>query len=245
MLMKQTTQIELVTFDLDNTLWDVSQTIVRAEQSLRQWMQENTADALTVYTSDAIGNIRERVLEQHSDKRHDLSFLRTQVLYECMLASGLASKDAVNAASRAFDVFFVGRNEVVFYDGALEVLADLSQRYRLFALTNGNANIDRVGIGKYFEGAVSSADVGASKPDPKMFRTVLTRAGVPAHQAVHIGDHLSDDILGANNAGMLSLWYNHNGEFANDSASVPSGEVHRLSDLPRMIANLMANLDQD
>jgi putative hydrolase of the HAD superfamily len=78
-----------------------------------------------------------------------------------------------------------------------------------------------------------------------MFRTVLTRAGVPAHQAVHIGDHLSDDILGANNAGMLSLWYNHNGEFANDSASVPSGEVHRLSDLPRMIANLMANLDQD
>lgn len=245
MLMKQTTQIELVTFDLDNTLWDVSQTIVRAEQSLRQWMQENTADALTVYTSDAIGDIRERVLEQHPDKRHDLSFLRTQVLYECMLASGLASKDAVNAASRAFDVFFVGRNEVVFYDGALEVLADLSQRYRLFALTNGNANIDRVGIGKYFEGAVSSADVGASKPDPKMFRTVLTRAGVPAHQAVHIGDHLSDDILGANNAGMLSLWYNHNGEFANDSASVPSGEVHRLSDLPEMIANVMANLDQD
>jgi FMN phosphatase YigB (HAD superfamily) len=56
---------------------------------------------------------------------------------------------------------------------------------------------------------------------------------------------LSDDILGANNAGMLSLWYNHNGEFANDSASVPSGEVHRLSDLPGMIANLMANLDQD
>jgi putative hydrolase of the HAD superfamily len=98
--MKQTTQIELVTFDLDNTLWDVSQTIVRAEQSLRQWMQENTADALTVYTSDAIGDIRERVLEQHSDKRHDLSFLRTQVLYECMLASGLASKDAVNAASQ-------------------------------------------------------------------------------------------------------------------------------------------------
>ena len=244
MLMKQTTQIELVTFDLDNTLWDVSQTIVRAEQSLRQWMQENTADALTVYTSDAIGDIRERVLEQHSDKRHDLSFLRTQVLYECMLASGLASKDAVNAASRAFDVFFVGRNEVVFYDGALEVLADLSQRYRLFALTNGNANIDRVGIGNYFEGAVSSADVGASKPDPKMFHTVLSRAGVGANQAVHIGDHLSDDILGANNAGMLSLWYNHNGEFTNDSDSVPSGEVHRLSQLPAIIADLMTSLNQ-
>ena len=150
MLMKQITQIELVTFDLDNTLWDVSQTIVRAEQMLRRWMQENTAEALAVYASDAIGDIRERVLEQHPDKRHDLSFLRTQILYECMVRSGLAQNDAASAASRAFDVFFVGRNEVVFYDGAIEVLANLSQRYRLFALTNGNANIDRVGIGKYF-----------------------------------------------------------------------------------------------
>ena len=78
-----------------------------------------------------------------------------------------------------------------------------------------------------------------------MFRTVLDRAGVAANQAVHIGDHLSDDILGANNAGMLSLWYNHNGEFANDSASMPSGEVHRLSELPETIANLMVKLDQD
>jgi putative hydrolase of the HAD superfamily len=244
MLMKQATQIELVTFDLDNTLWDVSQTIVRAEQSLRQWMQANTADALTVYTSNGIGDIRQRVLDQYPDKHHDLSFLRTQILYECMLASGLAKQDAASAASRAFDVFFVGRNEVVFYDGALDVLANLSQRYRLFALTNGNANIDRVGIGKYFEGAVSSADVGASKPDPKMFSAVLSRAGVAAHQAVHIGDHLSDDILGANNAGMLSLWYNHNGAFTNDSESVPSAEVHRLSQLPATIASLMASLHQ-
>ena len=107
--------------------------------------------------------------------------------------------------------------------------------YRLFALTNGNANIDRVGIGRYFEGAVSSADVGASKPDLKMFHAVLNRAGVAANRAVHIGDHLSDDILGANNAGMLSIWYNHNGAFTNDSASAPSGEVHKLSELPESI----------
>ena len=77
-----------------------------------------------------------------------------------------------------------------------------------------------------------------------MFNTVLSRAGVGANQAVHIGDHLSDDILGANNAGMLSLWYNHNGEFANDSDSVPSGEVHRLSQLPATIADLMTSLNQ-
>ena len=244
MLVNQKKRIELITFDLDNTLWDVTQTIIRAEQSLRQWMQENTSDALAIYASDAVDGIRQGVLNQFPEKRHDLSFLRTQVLYQCMLESGLEEVDALSAASRAFDVFFLGRNQVVFYDGALEVLQNLSQRYRLFALTNGNANIDRVGIGGYFEGAVSSADVGASKPDLKMFHAVLNRAGVAANRAVHIGDHLSDDILGANNAGMLSIWYNHNGAFTNDSASAPSGVVHKLSELPESIESLIPNFIQ-
>ena len=72
-----------------------------------------------------------------------------------------------------------------------------------------------------------------------MFNAVLTRTGLP-NQAVHIGDHLSDDILGANNAGMLSIWYNHNGAFTNDPFC-SSGEVHRLSDLPESIESLNPN----
>ena len=150
MLIKQTAQIELVTFDLDNTLWDVTQTIVRAEQSLRRWMQENTADALTVYTSDAIGDIRASVLEQHPDKRHDLSFLRTEVLRHCMIEANMAPTHAKENAIRAFEIFFAARNDVVFYPNAIETLEILSQRYALFALTNGNADIDRVGIGRFF-----------------------------------------------------------------------------------------------
>ena len=133
------------------------------------------------------------------------------------VGTGLEEVDA-SAPHHGHSTFFLGRNQVVLYDGALEVLQNLSQRYRLFALTNGNANIDRVGIGGYFEGAVSSADVGASKPDLEMFHAVPTAPELP-NRAVHIGDHPSDDILGANNAGMLSIWYNHNGAFTNDSAS--------------------------
>ena len=230
--------IKLVTFDLDNTLWDVMKTIVRAEKMLRAWLSQNTPDALEIYLSDAASRIREEVVEQYPKRRFDLSFLRTQVLFHCMRESGLSGARAEKAAQQAFDVFFVGRNDVVFFDNARSVLAELSASYSLFALTNGNANIDRVGIGEFFTGAVSSADVGASKPDLLMFTTVLELAGVSADQAVHIGDHLSDDILGANRAGMRSIWFNHNGEFSNNGESQPTDEVNELSQLPSAIAAL-------
>lgn len=236
--MHKVDSIQVITFDLDNTLWDVGQTIRRAETSLRQWMQDNTPSALEIYASDAVEGIRADVVARNPNQRHDLSFLRTQVLRSCMLKSGLDENQAQELAEAAFDVFFVGRNDVVFFDNALKVLNDLSQEYRLFALTNGNADIHRVGIGQFFEGAISSADVGASKPDPAMFSAVLTRAKVTAAAAVHIGDHLSDDILGANRAGMHSIWFNRDGAYDNDGESKPSAEVQSLSALPASIAGL-------
>lgn len=236
--MRKVNSIQVITFDLDNTLWDVGQTIRRAEKSLRQWMQDNTPGALEVYASDAVEGIRADVVARSPSQRHDLSFLRTEVLRSCMLESGLGESQAKASAEAAFDVFFAGRNKVVFFDNALKVLNDLSQGYRLFALTNGNADIHRVGIGQFFEGAVSSADVGASKPDPAMFSAVLTQAKVTAAEAVHIGDHLSDDILGANRAGMHSIWFNRDGAYDNDGETQPSAEVQSLSALPISIAGL-------
>lgn len=236
--MPRAESIQVVTFDLDNTLWDVGHTIRRAEKSLREWMHNNTPGALEVYASEAVEGIRSDVVARNPGLRHDLSFLRTEVLRSCMLESGFSTGRAQEFAEAAFDVFFVSRNDVCFFDDALTVLSDLSQEYRLFALTNGNADIHRVGIGQFFEGAISSADVGASKPDPAMFNAALSQAGVSAPGAVHIGDHLYDDILGANRAGMHSIWFNRDGAYDNDGESKPSAEVQSLSALPDSIARL-------
>ena len=227
-----------MTFDLDNTLWDVMQTITSAEKLLRDWMAEQTPAALAVYASEQIAGIREQVLNTHAEKRHDLSFLRIEVLRQCMIAANMSPADAEENANQAFAVFFAGRNDVVFYPNALETLEILSEHYTLFALTNGNADIERVGIGRFFSGAVSSADVGASKPDQQMFTAVLTKADVQAGRAVHIGDHLSDDVFGANRAGMRTIWFNHERKATNDTDHEPTAEAHALSDLPDLIASL-------
>ena len=235
---KQSPSIDLVTFDLDNTLWDVTQTIMGAERLLRDWMAEHTPAALEIYASERVSVIREHILATHAKKRHDLSFLRTEVLRHCMIEANMAPTHAKENAIRAFEIFFAARNDVVFYPNAIETLEILSQRYALFALTNGNADIDRVGIGRFFSGAVSSADVGASKPDQQMFTTVLTKAGVVPKRAVHIGDHLSDDILGANRAGMHSIWFNYEGQAANNTPHQPTAEARELAQIPDIVTRL-------
>ena len=214
------------------------QTITSAEKLLRDWMAEQTPTALAVYASEQIAGIREQVLVTHAEKRHDLSFLRIEVLRQCMIAANMSPADAEENANQAFAVFFAGRNDVVFYPNALETLEILSQHYTLFALTNGNADIERVGIGRFFSGAVSSADVGASKPDQQMFTAVLTKADVQADRAVHIGDHLSDDVFGANRAGMRTIWFNHERQATNNTDHEPTAEAHALADLPDLIASL-------
>ena len=142
-LQKPNPSIDLVTFDLDNTLWDVMQTITAAEKLLRGWMAEHTPAALAIYASERVGDIREQVLKAHDDKRHDLSFLRIAVLRQCMLAADMSPADADENAKQAFAVFFAGRNDVAFYPNAVATL-ETAQRYsREFASRRRAATVCR------------------------------------------------------------------------------------------------------
>ena len=137
-----------ISFDLDNTLWDVDQIIIRAEQSMRDWMREHTPDAYVAYTPEVIQPIRERVMRKHAHAATDLSFLRTELLYELMRQTGYGHAEARAQAKRAFEVFFEGRNTIEFFPGALDAIRTLAEDYRLLALTNGNADIHRAGLGE-------------------------------------------------------------------------------------------------
>ena len=227
-----------LSFDLDNTLWDVDSIIIAAERLLKDWMRNNVPEALEHYKADNLANIRSQLVTQHPSMVHDLSFMRLQVLTEVMLQTGLDKKNAQSCAQTAFDIFFEARNNVVFYEGALEVLTLLSEQYTLFALTNGNADIHRAGVGHLFQGALSSADVGAKKPDPKIFQALVDQHQLDHHTVIHIGDNLVDDIEGANNAGFKSLWVNLAGHNRQNDQAQPHAEVNHLKQLPDAIEKL-------
>jgi putative hydrolase of the HAD superfamily len=224
--------IKLVTFDLDNTLWDVDTVVRKAEQRMRDWLSERIPDFNERFPPTALAEIRNAVLATEPALRHDLSRLREAVLFEAIGRCGYAEREARAQASAAFQVFYEARHEVAYFPGALETLANLAGRFRLAALTNGNANFTRLALDRYFSFGLSAADVGAGKPAPDMFHAALRQVGAAPGECIHVGDHLVDDIQGASAVGMHTIWVNLREHPLPEGAPTPSHTVQTLAEVP-------------
>jgi putative hydrolase of the HAD superfamily len=137
---------------------------------------------------------------------HDLSAIRLEMIRLGLQQAGSPE----HLAQDAFEVFFGARMEVDLFDDALPALAWLSQRYPVVALTNGNADVHRVGIGQFFTGSVGARDVGAAKPDPRIFLAAAEALQLKPAQILHVGDDALLDVLGAQAVGMQTAWVNRN-----------------------------------
>ncbi len=196
-------RIRAITLDLDDTLWPVWPTIARAEARLHAWLAERApaTHALAIQHS-VVRSIRAQVLEEHVGLAHDLGALRLEALRRILARAG----DDQALADAAFQVFLAARQEVDLFDDALPALERLSGRYPLVALTNGNADIERVGLARFFHASVSAADAGVAKPDARIFRLGAEAAGVAPAQVLHVGDDPLLDAQGALDAGMQAVW---------------------------------------
>lgn len=235
--------IRLITLDLDNTLWPVEPVIRGAEQEMRRWLGEQVPGFNERYPFEALAPFREAIVQAQPALAHDLSQLRLRVIEQALLAFGCDRAAASATATRAFEIFIAGRHRVQYYPGVEALLARLAQRYPLAALSNGNADVARLSIAPSFEFSCSAADVGASKPSPDMFLAALARAGVPPEQAVHVGDNLVDDIQGAHDVGMNTIWLDwHDAHPPAENVRQPSVRIRDIAELERGIDQLEAGL---
>ena len=158
--------IRVITFDLDNTLWDVEPTLLAAEEEQRRWLVEHRPGSIEDYDHEGLWEFKKDVWRRHPDLLHHISQIRIQFLYELQRAAGYDEEASREGAQQAFDVFLQRRHEVVLYEEALGVLRSLARSYTLGALTNGNADIYKTDAGEYFDFAFLAEDVNASKPAP-------------------------------------------------------------------------------
>lgn len=108
-------------------------------------------------------------------------------------------------------------------DGALDLVVHLRERLRIAVVTNNTVaeqteKLQTFGFAPHVDALVTSAEVGAAKPDPRIFRAALDRLGCEAHEAVMIGDAWHADVLGATGAGIRALWLNRHGAAHPDPA---------------------------
>ena len=224
--------IRTITLDLDDTLWAIRPVIQRAEERLQAWLGEHYPRITERFTPEAIGELRARVVERHADRIHDLTFLRRTVLTAMATEAGYRQF----AVDEAFDVFDAVRNDVEMYPEARPALAALGGRYRLIAVTNGNANLEKIGIAGYFNGHVSAATAGAAKPARTIFDAAVEAGGATAAETLHVGDHPVHDVQGAKDAGLRTVWVNRDGAAWPDEVAAPDHEVRHVGELTGLLS---------
>ncbi|MDG2412148.1 MAG: HAD family hydrolase [Halioglobus sp.] len=233
--------ISVITFDLDNTLWDVEPALLRAEEAQRQWLVANRPGAIETFGHEALFEFKKSVWKRHPQLVHNVTKMRLQTLYELLLMANYSEADARSGADEAFAVFLAERHKVVLYEEALSILETLARSYTLGALTNGNADIYKTDAAEYFDFAFLAEDIGSAKPHPDMFQAALNETGVRADQIIHVGDDPDHDVQGANAIGMRSVWVNLRGK-AWPGGTRADEEIDDLQALPSAIARIAATL---
>lgn len=224
--------VRAICLDLDDTLWPVWPTIARAELALQGWLKLRAPRAAAlVADSQARAALRQQVMEAHPDLHHDLSHQRQALI---RLALHQCGEDTAHAPE-AFEIFFAERNRVDFYNDALPALAQMAARFPLLAVSNGNADLARVGVDHLFAGSVSARDAGVAKPDGRIFAAAAKRLGLAPQQVLHVGDDPALDVLGALAAGMQAVWVNRDGKSWAHEAQ-PHATVSHLGELCAMLA---------
>lgn len=228
--------IKAITLDLDDTLWEVRPTLITAEQTLRSWLTDHCPDVAPLIASDGLMDIRKQLILNEPELMHRVSEMRVRVIEQALLDSNYSSSWARQAAESAFEVFLEARHQITFFPLVIEVLEELSRTFRLAALSNGNANVYRLGLGKYFSFGLNAESVGIGKPHPAMFEQALERLELRPDQVIHVGDNPDDDVVGAQQLGIHTVWVNPDQlEWPSDTAK-PSAEIECMEQLPDSIA---------
>jgi len=121
-------------------------------------------------------------------------------------------------------------------EGAMELVQTLAPLYELYIVTNGTTEtqykrLGDSGLSPYFKDIFISGEIGSRKPMKAFFDHCFEKAPhLSPEDVLIIGDSLSSDIQGGNNAGIDACWMNAENKI-NDTSAVPTYEIHKLAEL--------------
>ena len=169
-------------------------------------------------------------LEQKKITKHELVNTRFSRLFEHFGVE----KDGSYLANRY--QFYLSQQGQIF-SGAMELLDTLIDRgYEVYAATNGITSIQtgrltKSGLAPYFNHVFISEQLGTQKPDALFYERIGQQIpGFSKENTFMIGDSLTADIQGGNNAGIDTIWYNPH-HLENKTGAQPTYEVHSYQDL--------------
>jgi len=197
-----------LTLDLDDTLWPVLPALQRADQAVDAWLWQHHPEVARAWPIAAMRELRDQVAAERLDLAHDFTTQRQLTMQHAFAACGITAAPI----EALWEIYFAARNSVELYPDSLPALERITARWPLASLTNGNADLRRIGLHMHFAHHICARDSGVAKPDARIFLTAAERLGVAPDQILHVGDDPHMDVAGARDAGLRTAWINRDGQ---------------------------------
>jgi putative hydrolase of the HAD superfamily len=179
--------------------------------------------------------LRATLLQEKPRQAHDLTYLRRETLVRAALTAGYDPATASVIAQAAFDAWHVARNQVTPYAETLPALARLKPRFRLATLTNGNADLARIGMAHHFEVNLSAGTLGFAKPDLRAYAALAEALTLAPSEILFVGDEPHADVVGPRAAGMRTVWVNRAGRAWPEGLPCADLSIAHLGDLAALL----------
>jgi len=199
-----TSKIKLLSFDLDNTLYDNSSVIKIAEQKSKLYLESQFQKSGSIFDYQRFSDIKNMLLKGAATapasskyQFENLSHLRYNVNLE--FCSELSNPEQV--AKNALEIFLSYRSKIKVSNTMLSMLKKLQKRYRIVSVTNGNCDPLQTQLASYFCRSYSPLNGLRAKPHPEMLQKAISDFNLVKEQVLHIGDRIDADQLAAERAG--------------------------------------------
>ena len=231
--------INTIVFDVDGTLYDETHAKIKAELLTAEFIS-NKSDVSMEIVYKIFRNAKDNVTKDFDGRpeRND----RKKWYKETLQRLCAVNVTEIEACEYYWNIVF---DNIEPYIDLISVLPGLSQKYKLFVLTDEFLDIqkiklNRLGLDGYFIEVISSNQIGENKPSKSLFNYILNIIGESSSNVIMVGDNPSADIKGANLVGMHTAWlkrgkyyyYSHN----NDEK--PEIIIHNYLELDNQIRNL-------
>ena len=224
-------QLTDIFFDLDHTLWDFEKNSALTFDFIFKELNLSIdlKDFLNHY--DPINHYYWKLYRENKISQEELRFNRLAKTFETL------KFDIAHAQINQIAALYIEKLSTFthVFEGAHELLQNLSKDYSLHIITNGFESVQHYklansGLQPYFEFTFTAEKVGFKKPHPKIFETAIQETQARVEHSLMVGDSLEADIEGALQCGMHAVHFNSHNESEHDKCPI----VYSLNELNQM-----------
>ncbi|EHH1107685.1 HAD-IA family hydrolase [Vibrio parahaemolyticus] len=238
--------LKAIFFDMDETLCGTSQADKAAGQKFAAWIQQTYPQVSDpqAFLQRYLQGVYKKL---NAEFPQLVALLPDENAFRCGLIQTILAENGIHIdaeqaqqAQHYFDSARMGA--FTFFPGVKEMLMDLRKHYKLVVITNGpifsqHPKLKATQMDEWVDHIIVGGEEPEEKPAASIFQKALNLVDIKPEEALHIGDSLAADIVGANNMGILSVWVNATGA-SNPTEITPNFEIRETVELKEILKTL-------